>query len=157
MDLEFMYGLCHHMSIWSYVVVGFLMVQVTMMAVTLYLHRDAAHRGVDLHPVLRHFFRFWIWATSGMITAEWVAVHRKHHAFSDVDGDPHSPVMMGLRKILLQGAEVYRDSARDPEIVANSLDIRVCALRPLFRFVFLHMCFYQSKESHEVWEIVLSS
>jgi stearoyl-CoA desaturase (delta-9 desaturase) len=119
MDLEFMYGLCHHMSIWSYVVVGFLMVQVTMMAVTLYLHRDAAHRGVDLHPVLRHFFRFWIWATSGMITAEWVAVHRKHHAFSDVDGDPHSPVMMGLRKILLQGAEVYRDSARDPEIVAK--------------------------------------
>jgi len=119
MDLEFMYGLCHHMSFWSYVLVGFLLVQVTMMAVTLYLHRDAAHRGVDLHPVLRHFFRFWIWATSGMITAEWVAVHRKHHAFSDVDGDPHSPVTMGLRKILLQGAEVYRDSARDPEIVAK--------------------------------------
>jgi len=117
-NLDFLYGLVH-LSFWGYVLVTFLLVQVTMLAVTLYLHRDAAHRSVDLHPALRHFFRFWIWATSGMITGEWVAVHRKHHAFSDVPGDPHSPVLLGLKKIMLEGAEVYRDSARDPEIVAK--------------------------------------
>ncbi len=67
MNLDFLYGLVH-LSFWGYVLVTFLLVQVTMLAVTLYLHRDAAHRAVDLHPALRHFFRFWIWATSGMIT-----------------------------------------------------------------------------------------
>ena len=118
MNLDFLYGLVR-LSFWGYVLVTFLLVQVTMMAVTLYLHRDAAHRAVDLHPVLRHIFRVWIWSTSGMITGEWVAVHRKHHAFSDVPGDPHSPVLLGLRKILLEGAEVYRASARDPEILAK--------------------------------------
>jgi len=117
-NLDFLYGFVR-LSLWGYVLVTFLLVQVTMMAVTLYLHRDAAHRAVDLHPVLRHIFRFWIWSSSGMITGEWVAVHRKHHAFSDVPGDPHSPVLLGLKKILLEGAEVYRASARDPEIVAK--------------------------------------
>jgi stearoyl-CoA desaturase (Delta-9 desaturase) len=116
LDLNFLYGLCP-LSPWGYVLVTFVMVQITMMAVTLYLHRDAAHRAVDLHPALRHFFRFWIWYSSGMITREWVAVHRKHHAFSDVQGDPHSPVLLGLKTILLRGAEVYRDSARQPELV----------------------------------------
>jgi len=114
-NLDFLYGLVR-LSFWGYVLVTFLLVQVTMMAVTCYLHRDAAHRAVDLHPALRHFFRFWVWFTSGMLTGEWVAVHRKHHAFSDVEGDPHSPVLLGLRKILLEGAEVYRVSARDPEV-----------------------------------------
>ncbi|MEI8299284.1 MAG: fatty acid desaturase [Pseudomonadota bacterium] len=118
MNLDFLYGVLN-LSFWGYVLAGFVMVQITMMAVTLYLHRDAAHRAVDLHPVLRHFFRLWIWATSGQITREWVAVHRKHHAFSDVEGDPHSPVLLGLRKILLEGAEVYQASARDPAIAAK--------------------------------------
>jgi stearoyl-CoA desaturase (Delta-9 desaturase) len=115
MNLDFLYGLVK-LSFWGYVLVTFLLVQITMMAVTLYLHRDAAHRAVDLHPALRHFFRFWIWCTSGMITREWVAVHRKHHAFADLPGDPHSPVLMGLKKILLEGAEVYKISARDPVV-----------------------------------------
>ena len=115
MNLDFLYGFVK-LSFWGYVIVAVVMVQITMMAVTLYLHRDAAHRAVDLHPLLRHFFRFWIWATSGQITREWVAVHRKHHAFSDVEGDPHSPVLLGLRKILLEGAEVYRASAHDPAV-----------------------------------------
>ena len=114
-NLDFLYGLTN-LGFWGYMLVGFVMVQITMIAVTLYLHRDAAHRAVDLHPALRHFFRFWIWATSGQITREWVAVHRKHHAFSDVEGDPHSPVLFGLRKILLEGAEVYQVSARDPAV-----------------------------------------
>jgi stearoyl-CoA desaturase (Delta-9 desaturase) len=108
-----------HLSFWGYVLVTFALVQVTMLSVTLYLHRDAAHRGVDLHPALRHFFRFWIWFTSGMITREWVAVHRKHHAFSDIPGDPHSPVLLGLKKVLLEGAEVYRESARDTDVLAK--------------------------------------
>lgn len=116
MDLNFLYGLCP-LSVWGYVLLTFIFVQITMMAVTLYLHRDAAHRAVDLHPALRHFFRFWIWYSSGMITREWVAVHRKHHAFSDQAGDPHSPVIFGLKKIVLEGAEVYRESAQDPVVV----------------------------------------
>jgi stearoyl-CoA desaturase (delta-9 desaturase) len=115
-DLNFLYGLCP-LSFWGYVLVAVVFVQITMMAVTLYLHRDAAHRAVDLHPALRHFFRFWIWYSSGMVTREWVAVHRKHHAFSDLPGDPHSPVTLGLKKILLEGAEVYRESTRDAAVV----------------------------------------
>ncbi len=106
MDLTFLYGVLNF-DLWQYVLVTILMVQVTVMAVTVYLHRDAAHRSLDLHPALRHFFRFWIWATSAMLTREWVAVHRKHHSFSDLPGDPHSPVVFGLKKVLLEGRELY--------------------------------------------------
>jgi stearoyl-CoA desaturase (delta-9 desaturase) len=112
--MEYMYGLLN-LSFWGYVLVAFIMVQVTMMAVTLYLHRDQAHRALDLHPVLRHFFRFWIWATSGMLTREWVAVHRKHHAFCETVNDPHSPQIYGIRKVLLEGAELYRAEKDNPE------------------------------------------
>jgi stearoyl-CoA desaturase (delta-9 desaturase) len=105
--MEYLYGFLD-LSLWGYVLVTFLMVQVTMMAVTLYLHRDQAHRALDLHPVLRHFFRFWIFATSGMLTKEWIAIHRKHHAFCETPDDPHSPVIYGIRKVLLEGAELYR-------------------------------------------------
>jgi stearoyl-CoA desaturase (delta-9 desaturase) len=94
-------------------------VQISMMGVTLYLHRDQAHRAIDLHPALRHFFRLWIWLTSGMVTREWVAVHRKHHAMCEQAGDPHSPVMFGLTKVLTQGAELYRVAARDADLVAK--------------------------------------
>jgi stearoyl-CoA desaturase (delta-9 desaturase) len=86
-----------------------------MMAVTLYLHRDQAHRAINLHPALRHFFRFWIWCTSGMLTREWVAVHRKHHAFCETADDPHSPQIYGLKKVLLEGAELYRIEKDKPE------------------------------------------
>ena len=99
----------------GYVVVTFVMVQISMMSVTLYLHRDQAHRSMDLHPALRHFFRLWIWLTSGMLTREWVAVHRKHHALCERDGDPHSPVVFGLKRVLLEGAELYRVEARTDE------------------------------------------
>jgi stearoyl-CoA desaturase (Delta-9 desaturase) len=116
MNVDWLYGLIP-LSFWSYVWITLAMVQTTMMAVTVYLHRDATHRSLDLHPGLRHFFRFWIWFTSSMLTREWVAVHRKHHAFVDVDGDPHSPVTAGLRRILLEGAEFYRREARNPDCV----------------------------------------
>ncbi len=114
MNLDFLYGLLN-LSFWGYVLVAFIMVQLTVLSVTIYLHRDAAHRSLDLHPALRHFFRFWIWASSGMITREWVAVHRKHHSFSDRPGDPHSPVVYGLRKVLWQGYELYAPESRNAQ------------------------------------------
>jgi stearoyl-CoA desaturase (Delta-9 desaturase) len=114
-NLDFLYGILN-LSFWGYVVVTFLMIQVTFMGVTLYLHRDATHRSLDLHPVLRHFFRLWLWMTSGIVTKEWVAVHRKHHARCETAEDPHSPVIVGLKKVLLEGAELYQVAARDPEV-----------------------------------------
>ena len=107
------------LSGWGKVLASVIMLQVSMMAVTLYLHRDQAHRALDLHPALRHLFRFWLWLTSGMVTREWVAVHRKHHALCEKPGDPHSPVVFGLKKVLLEGAELYRVDARNPEVVAK--------------------------------------
>jgi len=114
-DLDFLYGLVK-LDFWGYVLVTFLMVQFTFMAVTLYLHRDAAHRSVDLHPALRHVFRFWLWMSSGILTREWVAVHRKHHAKCETPEDPHSPQIFGLKKVLLEGAELYQAVARDPAL-----------------------------------------
>ncbi len=79
------------LSLWAKIALTFVFIQISMMAVTLYLHRDQAHRAIDLHPALRHFFRLWIWLTSGMVTREWVAVHRKHHAFCETENDPAQP------------------------------------------------------------------
>ena len=116
--LEFLnthlYGLMN-LSVWGYIVVTIAWMHVTMIGVTLYYHREQAHRSVDLHPAVRHFFRFWLWLSTGAPTKEWVAVHRKHHAFCERDGDPHSPVIFGLKKVVLQGAELYIDEARNPE------------------------------------------
>lgn len=103
------------LSVWGYVVASLLMVQVTVFTVTLYLHRDAAHRAVDLHPAIRHFCRLWLWLTTGISTREWVAIHRKHHARCETPDDPHSPQIEGLKKVLLQGAELYRAEARNEE------------------------------------------
>ncbi len=114
--MDYMYGVLN-LSAWGYVIVMLVMLQITMMAVTLYLHRDQAHRAIDLHPVLRHFFRFWIWCTSGMLTREWVAVHRKHHAFCETKGDPHSPQVYGLKKVLFEGAELYQIEKDNRETV----------------------------------------
>ncbi len=108
--MQYLYGILD-LSFWGYVLAAFIMVQITMMAVTLYLHRDQAHRAINLHPALRHFFRFWIWSTSGMLTREWVAVHRKHHACCETEDDPHSPQVYGLKKVLLEGAELYKEEA----------------------------------------------
>ncbi len=112
--MEYLYGLLD-LSFWGYVLVTFIMIQITMMAVTLYLHRDQAHRSLDLHPALRHFFRFWIFCTSGMLTKEWVSIHRKHHAFCETPDDPHSPVIYGIKKVLFEGAELYRAEKNNPE------------------------------------------
>ncbi|MEM1432496.1 MAG: fatty acid desaturase [Pseudomonadota bacterium] len=98
------------------VIFTLVMTHITIVTVTVFLHRSQAHRALDLHPVLSHFFRFWNWLTTGMVTGEWVAVHRKHHAFCETDDDPHSPVVQGLNKIFWEGAEAYRD-ATTPETV----------------------------------------
>ena len=90
---------------------------ITIICVTLFLHRGQAHRGIEFHPHLSHFMRFWLWLTTGMITKEWVAVHRKHHANTDKVGDPHSPHNEGLLKMLYGGAKLYAKSAEDKQMV----------------------------------------
>lgn len=90
---------------------------ITIIAVTLYLHRSQAHRSVQFHPVIAHFFRAWLWLTTGMITKEWVAVHRKHHQASDTSTDPHSPQIHGIWHVLFGGAFLYVKAAQDPEVI----------------------------------------
>jgi len=92
---------------------------VTIVAVTVYLHRHQAHRALSLHPLVAHFFRFWLWLTTGMVTREWVAIHRRHHAHCEREGDPHSPRQVGLRTVLLRGAELYRTASRDHDSIAR--------------------------------------
>ncbi len=111
-----LYGLAN-LSFWGYVGVTLLWMHVTMIGITLYFHRDQAHRSVDLHPAVRHFFRFWLWMNTGASTREWVAVHRKHHAHCEQEGDPHSPKLFGLSTVVWQGAELYRAEAGKPETV----------------------------------------
>ncbi len=102
---------------WGYVLVTLVYTHLTIAAVTIYLHRNQAHRAVDLHPLVSHFFRFWLWLTTGMNTREWTAVHRKHHAAVETPEDPHSPVTHGIDTVLWTGAELYRVSARDAALV----------------------------------------
>lgn len=104
---------------WGYVLVTFLTIETMFLGVTLYLHRDQAHGGLILHPALRHVFRCWLWFSSGAVTREWVAVHRAHHARADREGDPHSPVIFGLRRVLFEGYELYRAAANDPQLLRN--------------------------------------
>ena len=106
-------------SLLSLVIWTLVSCHITLMSVTLFLHRAQAHRSVELHPVLSHFFRFWLWLTTGMVTKEWVAVHRKHHARCETSEDPHSPMTFGIRKVLLEGAELYKVEAANDETLAK--------------------------------------
>jgi len=103
------------LSVWGKVIATLILTQITILSVTLYLHRHSAHNALELHPALAHFFRFWIWLTSAQNTKEWTAIHRKHHAKCETDEDPHSPVAKGLKTVLLQGAELYLAEAKNPE------------------------------------------
>ncbi|MGD1982654.1 MAG: fatty acid desaturase, partial [Chromatiaceae bacterium] len=107
------------MSWWQMVLLTLALTHVTIVAVTVYLHRCQAHRALDLHPIVAHFFRFWLWLTTGMVTREWVGVHRRHHARCETPDDPHSPQVLGLRKVLWEGAELYRDATRQTGLVAR--------------------------------------
>ena len=104
---------------WGYVVIALVLTHITIACVTIFLHRSQAHRGLDLHPVVSHFFRLWLWLTTGMVTKEWVAIHRKHHAKVETDEDPHSPQTRGIPTVLLQGAELYRGEAKNAETLAR--------------------------------------
>ena len=100
---------------WGYVAYTLAVTHVTIAAVTIYLHRCQAHRGLDLHPAVSHFFRFWLWLTTGMVTKAWAAIHRKHHARVETTEDPHSPQIYGISKVLWEGAELYRKEAANQE------------------------------------------
>lgn len=103
------------LSVWQLIAVTLILTQITIVSMTLYLHRHSAHNALDLHPALAHFFRFWLWLTTATRTKEWTAIHRKHHAFCETEQDPHSPVVRGIRKVMWQGAELYAEAAADEE------------------------------------------
>ena len=111
-----LYGILN-LSLWGYIIATVILGQITIAAVTIYLHRNQSHRALSLHPIVSHFFRFWLWLTTGMITADWVAIHRKHHASTETEGDPHSPKIEGLKKVMWQGAELYRAARKDRQMV----------------------------------------
>lgn len=99
------------LSFWQIVLFALVMTHLSMISVTVFLHRHQAHRALDLHPIASHFFRFWLWLTTGQVTKEWTAIHRKHHAKCEQAQDPHSPHIYGIRTVLLQGYELYRAEA----------------------------------------------
>jgi stearoyl-CoA desaturase (delta-9 desaturase) len=100
---------------WGYVLVTLALTHVTIASVTIFLHRHQAHRALELHPVASHFFRFWLWLSTGIVTKEWAAIHRKHHAKCETEEDPHSPVILGIKKVLTQGYELYRKEAQNQD------------------------------------------
>lgn len=102
-------------SWWQVLIAALVFTHITIASVTIYLHRHSAHRSLDLHPIPSHFFRFWLWLTTGMVTKEWTAIHRKHHAKCEHEGDPHSPVVFGIKKVFFEGAELYRAEAKNQE------------------------------------------
>jgi stearoyl-CoA desaturase (delta-9 desaturase) len=104
---------------WQVVLITLGLTHVTIASVTIFLHRHQAHRALDLHPIASHFFRFWLWLTTGMVTKEWAAIHRKHHAKCEQPGDPHSPVVFGIKKVLTEGAELYRAESKNAETLAR--------------------------------------
>ncbi len=107
------------LSWWQVVIVMLVFTHITIASVTIFLHRAQAHRALDLHPIPAHFFRLWLWLTTGMVTKEWVAIHRKHHAKCETEDDPHSPVTRGIKAVLLTGAELYRAESHVPETISK--------------------------------------
>jgi stearoyl-CoA desaturase (Delta-9 desaturase) len=103
------------LSAWGYVCAALLLTHITIASVTIFLHRHQAHRALTLHPVVSHFFRFWLWLTTGMVTREWAAIHRKHHAKCETDEDPHSPQKSGIWTVLFGGAWLYHKEALNAE------------------------------------------
>src|SRR3954471_17737156 len=104
---------------WEIVAYTLITTHITIAAVTIFLHRAQAHRALDLHPIPSHFFRFWLWLGTGMVTKEWVAIHRKHHAKCETADDPHSPQTRGIDAVLWRGAELYRAEAKNKETMAK--------------------------------------
>jgi len=114
-SLQFLANGLLGLSWWQILLFTLVMTHITIIGVTVYLHRCQAHRALDLHPAVSHFFRFWLWMTTGMLTGQWAAIHRKHHAKCETEEDPHSPQTRGIWKVLLEGAELYRSEAKNEE------------------------------------------
>jgi stearoyl-CoA desaturase (delta-9 desaturase) len=108
-----------NLSWWQIVLYTLVTTHITIAAVTIFLHRAQAHRAMDLHAIPSHFFRFWLWLGTGMVTKEWVAIHRKHHAKCETEDDPHSPQTRGIETVLWRGAELYRAEAKNQETIAK--------------------------------------
>ena len=104
---------------WQVILVTLGLTHITIVSVTIYLHRHQAHRALDLHAIPSHFFRFWLWLTTGQVTKEWASIHRKHHAKCETPDDPHSPQTRGIKKVFWQGAELYRAEAKNLETMAK--------------------------------------
>ncbi len=105
----------NNLPVWAYVLVVLGLTHVTIASVTIFLHRHQTHRALELHPAASHFFRLWLWLTTGIVSKEWVAIHRKHHARVETETDPHSPQRKGLLKVLSEGSELYREEAKNQE------------------------------------------
>jgi stearoyl-CoA desaturase (Delta-9 desaturase) len=108
-----------HATGWQILLFTLVATHITIAGVTIYLHRCQAHRALDLGPIPSHFFRLWLWLTTGMVTKQWVAIHRKHHAKCETVDDPHSPVTRGIRTVLLQGAELYRAESKNQQTLSK--------------------------------------
>ncbi len=104
-------------SWWQILLITLLLTHITIASVTIFLHRCQAHRALELHAIPSHFFRFWLWLTTGMVTKEWAAIHRKHHAKCESVDDPHSPQILGIGTVLSRGAELYRAEAKNKETI----------------------------------------
>lgn len=104
---------------WQILIFTLVVTHITIAGVTIFLHRCQAHRALDLHPIASHFFRFWLWLTTGMVTKEWAAIHRKHHAKCETVDDPHSPQILGINTVLSRGAELYKQEARNQETLSK--------------------------------------
>jgi len=115
--LDFLLSGLLHATGWQIVIYTLIVTHITIAGVTIFLHRCQAHRALDLHAIPSHFFRFWLWLTTGMVTKEWAAIHRKHHAKCETEEDPHSPVTRGIDKVVYEGAELYRIEARNTETI----------------------------------------
>lgn len=101
------------------IIATLVMTHITIICVTLFLHRGQAHRGIEFHPILSHFMRLWLWLTTGMVTKQWVAIHRKHHRFSDQEGDPHTPHVYGIKNIFFRGVYYYYLAAKDAKMIVE--------------------------------------
>mgnify|MGYP000545315609 CR=1 FL=1 len=109
-------------SWWQILLITLLLTHITIASVTIFLHRCQAHRALELHAIPSHFFRFWLWLTTGMVTKEWAAIHRKHHAKCESIDDPHSPQVLGINTVLSRGAELYRAEAKNKETIEKFED-----------------------------------
>jgi len=113
--LDFLSNGVTRFSAWEVFFYTLAVTHITIASVTIYLHRHQAHRALELHAIPSHFFRFWLWLTTGQVTKEWAAIHRKHHAKCDTEEDPHSPVTRGIKKVFWEGAELYRAESKNME------------------------------------------